>query len=219
MAARRPGSGNEPVPAGSGEWVARGTPLAPNRLKLHPSAWIAPGAVLVGDVTVGDEASIWYGCVLRGDLEPIRVGRATNIQDLTLIHVDHGLPAIVGDRVTIGHRCVIHGCTVEDEALVGMGAVVLNGARIGKGALVAAGAVVLEGFEVPAGTVAAGVPAKVRGKVEPGLRERMLGGVDDYRVSARGYLAGDLGGGPHGGGLPEGEPRPPGSDQGSDREP
>jgi carbonic anhydrase/acetyltransferase-like protein (isoleucine patch superfamily) len=173
--------------------------LLPNRLDIHRGAWVAPGAVVVGDVALADEVSIWYGCVLRGDLEPIRVGRATNIQDLTLIHVDHDLPAIIGERVTVAHRCVIHGCTIGDGALIGMGAVVLSGARVGNGALVAAGAVVREGFEVPPDSIVAGVPAEVVGEVGDRLRARMKGGILDYLDSARGYRSGRLGGGPHGG--------------------
>jgi carbonic anhydrase/acetyltransferase-like protein (isoleucine patch superfamily) len=183
-------------------------PLLPNRLEIHPRAWIAPGAVLVGEVAVAEDASIWYGCVLRGDLEPVRVGRATNIQDLTLVHVDRRLPAIIGDRVTIGHRCVIHGCVIEDEALIGMGTVLLSGSRIGRGALVAAGAVVREGFEVPAGGVAAGVPAQIKGRVDETLRARILQGVEDYLACAAGYREGRLGGGPHGGGAPPELPDP-----------
>jgi len=174
-------------------------PLLPTRLDIDPQAWIAPGAVLVGEVSVAADASIWYGCVLRGDLEPVRVGRATNIQDLTLVHVDRRLPAIIGDSVTVGHRCVIHGCVIEDEALVGMGAVLLSGSRIGRGALVAAGAVVREGFEVPPGTIAAGIPAAIKGRVDERLRARILQGVDDYLACAAGYRAGTLGGGPYGG--------------------
>lgn len=183
-------------------------PLSPTRLEIHPSAWIAPGAVLVGDVAVAEDASIWYGCVLRGDLEPVRVGRASNIQDLTLVHVDRRLPAIIGDKVTVGHRCVIHGCVIEDEALIGMGAVLLSGSRIGRGALVAAGAVVREGFEVPAGAVAAGVPAQIKGNVDETLRARILQGVDDYLACAAGYREGRLGGGPHGGGTLPGRRAP-----------
>ena len=174
-------------------------PLLPTRLDLHPDTWIAPGAVVVGDVTLAEEVSVWYGCVLRGDLEPIRVGKATNIQDLTLVHVDHHLPVTIGERVTIGHHCVIHGCAIEDDVLIGMGAVLLSGARVGRGALVAAGAVVREGFEVPAGAVAAGVPAKIRGEVDDRMRQRIARGVQDYLDSAEGYRAGRLGGGPHGG--------------------
>ena len=173
--------------------------MLPNRLDLHHRAWIAPGAVVVGDVTLAEDVSDWYGCVLRGDLEPIRVGRETNIQDLTLVHVDHDLPVTIGERVTIGHHCVIHGCVVGDDARIGMGAVLLSGARVGRGALVAAGAVVREGFEVPAGAVVAGVPARIRGEVDDRMRQRIAQGVQDYLDSAAGYRAGRLGGGPHGG--------------------
>jgi len=173
--------------------------LLPTRLDVHPSVWIAPGAVLVGDVSVGENASIWYGCVLRGDLEPIRVGRESNVQDLTVVHVDDDLPAIIGERVSIGHRCVIHGCVIEDDTLVGMGAVLLSGARIGRGSLVAAGAVVREGMEVPAGKVVAGVPAQVRGDVDDLLRARIAHAVASYRRCAIAYREGRLGGGPRGG--------------------
>lgn len=171
-----------------------------NRIEIDPAAWVAPNAVVVGEVTVGADASIWYGCVLRGDMEPIRIGAGTNIQDLTLVHVDRDCPAVIGERVTVGHQCVIHGCTVGNDALIGMGAVVLSGARVGDGALVAAGAVVREGFEVPPGMVAAGVPAKIRGEVTPELERRILDGVDTYIHYSRRYRDGSLGGGNHGGG-------------------
>lgn len=168
-------------------------------LSFDPTAWVAPGAVVVGDVRLGARASVWYGCVLRGDIEPIRIGEETNVQDLTIVHVDHGYAADIGARVTIGHRCVIHGCTIEDDALIGMGAVLLTGCRIGRGAVVAAGAVVLERFEVPEGTVAAGVPAKIGGAVSPALRERVRSGVETYVGYRRRYAAGELGDGPYGG--------------------
>jgi carbonic anhydrase/acetyltransferase-like protein (isoleucine patch superfamily) len=150
------------------------------RVDVRAGAWIAPNATVSGRVTIGARASVWYGCVLRGDLEPIAIGDETNVQDLSVVHVDRGFPAVVGRRVTIGHRAVVHGCTVEDEAVVGMGAVLLTGCRIGRGALVAAGAVVREGFDVPAGSVAAGVPARVVGEVTPALAERFRAGVDSY---------------------------------------
>jgi carbonic anhydrase/acetyltransferase-like protein (isoleucine patch superfamily) len=167
------------------------------RLDIHPDAWIAPGATVVGRVEVGTGSSVWYGCVLRGDLEPIRIGSLTNVQDLTVVHVDRGCPVRIGDRVTIGHRAILHGCSVEDEALIGMGAIVLSGSRIGRGALVAAGAVVLEGFEVPAGSIAAGVPAKLRGRVDEALRERILTGAETYARLASAHR--DMGRGPRGG--------------------
>ena len=166
----------------------------PTRLDLHPESFVAPGATVVGEVSLGAEASVWYGCVLRGDLEPIRVGARTNVQDLTLVHVDRGMGTTVGADVTIGHRCVIHGCTIGDGATIGMGAVLLSGSRIGNGALVAAGAVVREGFEVPDGAIAAGVPAVVRGRVSDDLKRRFESGVESYVALSREYRAGRLGG-------------------------
>lgn len=133
---------------------------------IGADVFIAPTAVVIGDVTIGDGSSIWYGTVLRGDMAPIRIGAQTNIQDLTMIHTDYGHPAIVGDRVSVGHRAVVHGCRVEDEALVGIGAVVLNGAVVGRGAVVAAGSVVREGQQVPPGVLVAGIPAVVKRRIE-----------------------------------------------------
>ncbi len=171
----------------------------PTRLEIEDSAFVAPGAVLVGDVSVGAEASIWYGCVLRGDIEPIRIGARTNLQDGTVVHVDEGYATIIEDEVTIGHRAVVHGAHLEKGCLIGMGAVVLSGARVGAGALVAAGAVVREGFVVPPRAIAAGVPAKLRGEVDEALLARMRAGCEHYVEYAAGYRAGRLGGGPYGG--------------------
>ncbi len=152
----------------------------PTRVDAGLDVWIAPNATLTGRITLGDRASVWYGCVLRGDLAPIAIGGETNVQDLTVVHVDHGCPVVVGRRVTIGHRAVIHGCSIDDDAVIGMGAVLLSGSRVGSGALVAAGAVLREGFEVPAGAIAAGVPASIRGAVSPDLRVRFREGVASY---------------------------------------
>jgi carbonic anhydrase/acetyltransferase-like protein (isoleucine patch superfamily) len=157
------------------------------RPRMAASAWVAPGATLVGDVALEDDASVWFGCVLRADLAAIRIGAESNVQDLTVVHVDHDMPASVGRRVTIGHRCVIHGCIIGDGATIGMGAVLLSGCRIGKGALVAAGAVVREGFEVPDGAIAAGVPALVRGRVREDLARRFKAGVASYVGLARAH--------------------------------
>jgi carbonic anhydrase/acetyltransferase-like protein (isoleucine patch superfamily) len=162
------------------------TSLQTTRVEIGREAWVAPNATLTGRVTLGVRASVWFGCVLRGDLEPIVIGDETNVQDLTVVHVDRGCPALVGSRVTIGHRAVIHGCTIDDDAVIGMGAVVLSGSRVGPGALVAAGAVVREGFAVPPGAIAAGVPATIRGEVSAELRERFREGVSSYlRLAAR----------------------------------
>jgi len=160
--------------------------IAATRVALGRDAWVAPNATLTGRVTLGAGASVWFGCVLRGDLAPITIGDETNVQDLTVVHVDHELPVVVGRRVTIGHRAVVHGCVIDDEAVIGMGAVLLSGSRVGQGALVAAGAVVREGFAVPDGAIAAGVPAVLRGQVGDALRERFRAGVASYlQLAAR----------------------------------
>lgn len=154
--------------------------IHPTRLRIDREAWVASNATLTGWVSLGAKASVWYGCVLRGDLDTITIGDETNVQDLTVVHVDAGAPVLVGRRVTIGHRAVIHGCTIDDEAVVGMGAVLLSGSRVGPGALVAAGAVLREGFEVPPGAIAAGVPARIRGEVSQDLCLRFREGVESY---------------------------------------
>jgi carbonic anhydrase/acetyltransferase-like protein (isoleucine patch superfamily) len=130
--------------------------------QLHADAWVAPNAALVGRISLGAKASIWYGATLRAEIEPIEIGDGSNVQDNVTIHVDPGFPASIGADVSVGHNAVLHGCTIEDGCLIGMGAVVLNGARIGRGSLVAAGAVVAQGVEIPPGSLVAGVPGKVR---------------------------------------------------------
>lgn len=132
------------------------------RPRIHSSAFIAPGAVIIGDVEIGPSASIWYGAVLRGDVNRIEIGARTNIQDGSVLHVERDRACILGDDVTVGHQALVHGATVLNGVLVGMGARVLSRSVVGEGALVAAGSVVLEGFEVPPCTLVAGVPAKVR---------------------------------------------------------
>lgn len=164
--------------------------LHATRVELARSAWVAPNATLTGQITLGASSSIWFGCVLRGDLEPITIGDETNVQDLTVVHVDRGCPAVVGSRVTIGHRSVIHGSTIDDEAVIGMGAILLSGSRVGRGALVAAGAVVREGFEVPPGAIVTGVPAVVSGKVGPALAQRFAEGRASYVRLAAFHRAG-----------------------------
>lgn len=129
---------------------------------VHPDAWVAPGAVVAGAVSIGAESGVWYTCVVRADLAPITIGARTNVQDGTVLHADPGFPATIGDGVTIGHRAVLHGCTLEDDVLVGMGAVIMNGVHIGAGSLIAAGAVLTQGTRVPPGSLVAGLPGKVR---------------------------------------------------------
>lgn len=129
--------------------------------KIHPTAWVAPGARLIGNVILEAGASVWFNAVLRGDNEPITIGRNSNVQDGCVLHTDPGFPLTLGENVTLGHAAIVHGCTVGDGALIGMGATVLNGAKIGEGALIGANALVPEGREIQAGAMALGAPAKV----------------------------------------------------------
>ncbi|SNR42025.1 Carbonic anhydrase or acetyltransferase, isoleucine patch superfamily [Haloechinothrix alba] len=143
--------------------------------------WVAPGVYLIGAVEVAAEASVWYGCVLRADNDRIVLGRESNLQDGCMVHADPDRPVTIGSGVSVGHGAVLHGCTIEDDVLVGMGATVLNGARIGSGSIIAAGAVVLENTEVPANSLVAGVPGKVR-------RETSQDERDHISANARTYL-------------------------------
>jgi carbonic anhydrase/acetyltransferase-like protein (isoleucine patch superfamily) len=161
-------------------------------IHIHSTAFIAPGAVVLGDVTLGPESSVWYTAVLRGDTAPIAVGAASNVQDGSVIHVDAGVPATVGARVGIGHRAILHGCTIEDECLIGMGSIVLNGARIGRGSVVAAGAVVPEGLDVPPGSVVVGVPARITRSVDDALRARIRSTWEHYVAEAQRHRAGQF---------------------------
>ncbi|MEX2324537.1 MAG: gamma carbonic anhydrase family protein [Nitriliruptoraceae bacterium] len=128
---------------------------------ISPDAFLADNVTVAGDVTIAAGASLWFGTVVRTELAPIVIGEDSNLQDLTVVHADEDTPTFLGKRVTVGHRAILHGCVIGDDALIGMGAVLLNGSRIGAGAVVGAGAVITEGMEVPAGTLALGVPAKV----------------------------------------------------------
>jgi carbonic anhydrase/acetyltransferase-like protein (isoleucine patch superfamily) len=146
----------------------------------------------MGDVTLGPRASVWYGAVLRGDMDRIVVGEASNLQDGAIVHVDEGQPAVIGAYVGVGHRAILHGCTVEDECLIGMGSVLLNGVVIGGGSVVAAGAVVLEGTVVPPGSLVLGVPARVARPVDEALRARIRGTWRHYVAEAERHRAGNF---------------------------
>jgi carbonic anhydrase/acetyltransferase-like protein (isoleucine patch superfamily) len=148
--------------------------------EIPDSAFVAAGARVIGDVRLGDRASVWYNAVLRGDNAAIIVGAGSNLQDNVSVHVDHGSPVVIGENVSVGHNAVVHGCTIGDGSLIGMGSVVLSGAVIGAGSLVAAGAVVLEGTEVPPGSLVAGVPAKVRRALTDDERDRLLRNAETY---------------------------------------
>jgi carbonic anhydrase/acetyltransferase-like protein (isoleucine patch superfamily) len=150
---------------------------------IHPSAFIAPTAVIIGDVTIEENASVWYNAVLRGDFSPIVVRRGANVQDCAVIHVTPASGVEIGPGVTVGHLCLIHAATLDEECLIGNGATVLDGARIGSRAMVAAGALVTPGTEIPAGMLAVGVPAKVKGSLAGTPGERWV------RVNPAGYQA------------------------------
>ena len=149
--------------------------------------WIAPTAVVIGHVKLGRKVSIWWHAVLRGDNEPITIGEGTNIQDGTVIHTDPGFPVVIGERVTVGHMAMIHGCSIGDGTLIGINAVVLNGAKVGKNCLIGAKALVTEGMEIPDNSLAVGAPAKVIRQVTPDNIERMQHGADAYINRARFY--------------------------------
>ncbi len=154
---------------------------------IGENVYLAPTAVVVGDVVIGDGSSIWFGTVLRGDLAPIRVGTETNIQDNCTVHVDEGYPTVIGDRVSVGHNAVVHGCTVEDECLVGIGALVLSGALIRRGSVVAANAVVREGQQVGPRELVAGAPATVKRTLSVQECARFLRPVENYLRMCRYY--------------------------------
>lgn len=143
--------------------------------------WVAPDADVIGRVSLGEDAAIWFGAVLRGDIELITIGARTNVQDLTLVHTDAGQPTTVGEGCTIGHRAILHGCTIGDNTLVGMGAVILSGARIGANCLIGAHALVTEGKEIPDGSLVVGVPGRV-------LRPLTEAEIAANRASAERYV-------------------------------
>ena len=159
-------------------------------MSIHPTAFIAPTAAVMGDVTIGAESSIWYGAVLRGDMAPIVIGSQTNLQDGTLVHVDEDVPCHVGSRVGVGHRVILHGCTVEDDCLIGMGSVLLNKVHVGAGSVVAAGAVLPEGMQAPPRSLIMGVPGRVVRPVDERLASRIVETWSHYVEQARAHRAG-----------------------------
>lgn len=164
------------------------------RPQLGRGVFLAETCALIGDVVVGDESSIWYATVLRGDVCFIRIGARTNLQDGAIVHVtSSGLAAVIGDDCTIGHGAIVHACTIEDHCLVGMGATILDGARVGRGSLVGAGALVTPGTDIPPDSLVLGAPARVVRPVNPREREQIEYGAVHYVELARSYLAGDGG--------------------------
>ncbi len=155
--------------------------------KIASSCFVDPSAQVIGDVTIGERSSVWPLVTIRGDVNHIQIGQESNVQDNSVLHVDGPFPLVIGDRVTVGHQVCLHGCTVEDDALIGIGAIVLNGARIGKGAIVAAGSLVPEGKEIPDGMMAMGVPAKIVRAVTPEEAERFRANCQHYVATRAHY--------------------------------
>lgn len=157
------------------------TPLEDRTPQVDPTAWVAPSAQVIGDVRIGPEASVWYGAVLRGDTESITLGAGSNLQDGCVVHADPGSPCHIGEGVVVGHRAVLHGCRIEDAALIGIGAIVMNGAVVGAGSLVGAGTLVPEGVVIPSGSLVLGSPGRVRRETTQAERQRIRDGAARYR--------------------------------------
>lgn len=156
--------------------------------KLHPTVFVAETAVVIGNVEIGENSSIWFGAILRGDINLIKIGSRTSIQDNCVVHVDRDKPVIVGDDVTVGHGAILHGCSIGNCVLVGMGAKVLDGAKVGDGSIIAAGSVVREGQEIPSGVLVAGIPAVVKRELDAETKELLLEHAKRYSEYAMTYL-------------------------------
>ncbi|MCX7836123.1 MAG: gamma carbonic anhydrase family protein [bacterium] len=153
--------------------------------QIASTTWIAPNAAVIGNVRIGEYSSVWFSVTIRGDVDSIEIGHSTNIQDGSVIHVDIGYPVRIGNFVTVGHQAILHGCTIEDEALIGIGSIVLNGAIIRKGAMVGAGALVPPGMEVPSGSLVLGTPAKVKRILSEDERLNLIDNAKHYVENAQ----------------------------------
>lgn len=158
--------------------------------QIHPDTWVAPDANLIGRVVLEEGASVWFCATLRGDNEEIRVGAGSNVQENCVLHTDMGFPLTIGANCTIGHKAMLHGCTIGDGSLIGMGATILNGARIGKGCLIGAGALVTEGKEIPDGSLVMGAPGKVVRTLDIEAQARLLRSAAGYQANMRRFRAG-----------------------------
>ena len=152
--------------------------------------WIAPGAHVIGTVVLGEGTSIWFGAVLRGDNEPLVIGEGTNVQENCVLHTDMGYPLTIGAHVTVGHKAMLHGCTIGEGSLIGMGATVLNGAKIGRGCLIGAGALVTEGKEIPDGSLVMGAPGRVVRALDEAAQAKLLESAAGYRRNMMRFKAG-----------------------------
>ena len=158
--------------------------------EVHPTAWVADNAQVMGHVTLAEDASVWFGVVIRGDTSTITVGKGSNVQDNSVLHADVGMPLVIGEGVTVGHQVMLHGCTVGNHSLIGIGAIVLNGAKIGNNCLVGAGALVTEGKEFPDGSMIIGSPAKAVRMLSPEQMEALKMSAKHYVDNAHRYKAG-----------------------------
>ncbi|WP_435136447.1 gamma carbonic anhydrase family protein [Pseudopelagicola sp. nBUS_19] len=157
---------------------------------LAETSWIAPDANIVGNVTIAEMASVWFGCTLRGDNELILIGAGSNIQENTVMHTDPGHPIIIGDNCTIGHKAMLHGCSIGENSLIGMGATVLNGAKIGRNCLIGAGTLITENKNIPDGNLVMGVPGKVVRALDVATIESLLNSAIHYQENARRFREG-----------------------------
>jgi carbonic anhydrase/acetyltransferase-like protein (isoleucine patch superfamily) len=158
--------------------------------QIAHTAWVADSAQVMGDVVLAENASVWFGAVIRGDTETIRVGAGSNVQDLSMLHADIGCPLTIGENVTVGHQVMLHGCTIGDESLIGIQAVILNNAKIGKRCIVGAGSVVTEGKEFPDGSLIIGAPAKAVRELDEATFEKLRQSALHYQANARRFAAG-----------------------------
>ncbi|KUJ86037.1 gamma carbonic anhydrase family protein [Ruegeria marisrubri] len=161
--------------------------LGPHKPQIHPDTWVAPDANLIGKVVMEEGSSVWFGCTIRADHEEIRVGAGSNVQENCVMHVDPGYPLTIGKNCTIGHKVMLHGCTIGDNTLIGMGAIVLNGARIGRNCLIGAGALITENKEIPDNSLVMGAPGKVVRVLDDAAAERITWSARQYQENMRKY--------------------------------
>lgn len=153
----------------------------------HGGGWVANSATITGEVTLGEDCSVWFGSVLRGDDAPVTIGARTNIQDLTMVHADPGVPLVVGAEVTVGHRCILHGESIGDHCLIGMGAILLAGSKVGEGSIIGAGTVVKEGFVVPPRSLVVGVPGRIAREVGEAEYREIIASAERYVIELARY--------------------------------
>ena len=164
--------------------------LGEHRPQIHADTWVAPDANLIGKVVLEEGASVWFGVTIRADHEEIRIGRGSNVQENVVMHIDAGYPLTIGENCTIGHKVMLHGCTIGENSLIGMGATILNGAKIGRNCLIGAGALVTEGKEIPDGSLVMGMPGKVVRQLDDAAIEGLRQSAKHYQDNARRYAAG-----------------------------